>query len=317
MVIRARSARESGGTADEDSDRCGREAVVEAGITSRDIVVGVASSGSTPFTTGAIGAAGEQGAMTVGEVNVTGGPLAEAAAISVHLLTGAEPIMGSTRMRAGLAQKLWLNVFSTAVMVTLGLTFDNLMVNAAPSLGKLRARRLAILQEATGLTAIVGTSVFATLQADPGTATRIGVGVLTVAAAATSAVHVFAGLVDRKVAYERASRRYSAVRRRIEIARARLSATGESPAIWEEVEMIKEEMDSAAASTPNAAGRLWDQVKRQMQGEFTWWERLRARVRGVPLPQEDFCRASTRPERNWQRAKRLKDQAAGPPGPVP
>jgi N-acetylmuramic acid 6-phosphate etherase len=100
-VIRARSARESGGLPDEDSDQRGEEAVVEAGITSRDIVVGVASSGSTPFTTG--------------------------------------------------AQKLWLNVFSTAVMVTLGLTFDNLMVNVAPSLGKLRARRLAILQEATGL----------------------------------------------------------------------------------------------------------------------------------------------------------------------
>jgi hypothetical protein len=134
------------------------------------------------------------------------------------------------------------------------------------------------------LTAIVGTSVFATLQANPSTATRIGIGVLTVAAAASSAVHVFAGLTDRKLAYEQASRRHAAIRRRIEIARARLATSGESPSIWEEVEAIKREMDSAAASSPNAAGRVWEQVKRQMKGEFTWWERVRARVRGVPLP---------------------------------
>jgi N-acetylmuramic acid 6-phosphate etherase len=150
-VVRARSAMESGGMPDEDSSQRGREAIIEAGVTSSDIVVGIASSGSTPFTTGAVRAAREQGALTVGVVNVANGPVAEAAAISVHLLTGAEPIMGSTRMRAGLAQKLWLNIFSTAVMVTLGSTFDNLMVNVAPSLEKLRARRLAILQEATGL----------------------------------------------------------------------------------------------------------------------------------------------------------------------
>ena len=150
-VLCARSARESGTMPDEDSAERGREAVIEAGINSGDVVIAVASSGSTPFTTGAVREAHEQGAMTIGVVNVPGGPLAEAAAISVHLLTGAEPIMGSTRMRAGLAQKLWLTVFSTAVMVVLGLTFDNLMVNVAPSLAKLRARRLAILQEATGL----------------------------------------------------------------------------------------------------------------------------------------------------------------------
>jgi N-acetylmuramic acid 6-phosphate etherase len=153
MVVRARSARESGSMPDEDSSERGGEAVMEAGVTASDVVVGMASSGSTPFTIGAVRAAREQGAMTIGVVNVASGPVAEAAAISVHLLTGAEPIMGSTRMRAGLAQKLWLNVFSTAVMVTLGLTYDNLMVNVAPFLEKLRARRLTILREATGLPA--------------------------------------------------------------------------------------------------------------------------------------------------------------------
>lgn len=133
------------------------------------------------------------------------------------------------------------------------------------------------------LTAIVGTSVIATLQTEAGTPVRIGVGVLTVAAAASSAVHVFAGLPDRKAAYERASRRHAAIRRRIEVVRARLATSGESPSIWDEADSIKKEMDSAAASSPNAAGRVWEQVKRQMKGEFTRWERLRAKVRGVPL----------------------------------
>jgi hypothetical protein len=167
------------------------------------------------------------------------------------------------------------------------------------------------------LTAIVGTSVFATLQADPGTATRVGVGVLTVAAVATSAVHVFAGLVDRKVVYERASRRYAAIRRRIEITRVQLSTTGESPAVWEEVEAIKEEMDSAAASSPNAAGRLWDQVKRQMNGEFTWWERLRAWLRGVPLPAGGLLPSIDSPREKLTAARSLRDEAGGPPEVVP
>lgn len=152
-VIRAKSARESSGAPEEDSTRRGSEAVLEAGVTSDDVIVAMASSGSTPYTTGAVQAADKLGALTIGVVNVASGPLAEASAISVHLLTGAEPIMGSTRMRAGLSQKLWLNVFSTAVMVTLGMTFDNLMVNVAPYLVKLRTRRLAILREATGLEA--------------------------------------------------------------------------------------------------------------------------------------------------------------------
>ncbi len=152
-VIRSKSAKESLGAPEEDSVQRGSEAVLEAGVTSHDVIVAMASSGGTPYTTGAVQEADKLGALTIGVVNVASGPLAEASAIPVHLLTGAEPIMGSTRMRAGLSQKLWLNVFSTAVMVTLGLTFDNLMVNVAPFLAKLRTRRLEILREATGLEA--------------------------------------------------------------------------------------------------------------------------------------------------------------------
>jgi hypothetical protein len=154
------------------------------------------------------------------------------------------------------------------------------------------------------LTAIVGTSVFATLQANPSITTRIGVGVLTVVAAASSAVHVFAGLSDRKAVYEQASQRHGDIRRRIEIARGRLAVPGESPLIWEEVEAIKEEMDSAAASSPNAAGRVWEQVKRQMKGEFTWWERLQARVRGVPLPAGELLPSIDSPRERLDERKR-------------
>jgi len=133
------------------------------------------------------------------------------------------------------------------------------------------------------LTAIVGTSVFAAFQKDFSTTTRIVVGVFTVGAAVSSAIHVFAGLADRKSAYERASRRHACVRRRIETARAKLAASGESSETWEEVEEIRTEMDSVAASSPNAAGRIWIQTRRQMKGEFSRRERLRARFRGLPL----------------------------------
>jgi hypothetical protein len=133
------------------------------------------------------------------------------------------------------------------------------------------------------LTAVVGTSVFASLQRDLSTGARIAVGILTVAAAAASAVHVFAALPDRKAAYERASRRHAAVRRRIETTRARLGIAGNNADVWQEVEGIREEMDAVAASSPNAAGRIWNRTRRQMKGEFTRWEHLVARLRGVPL----------------------------------
>jgi hypothetical protein len=91
------------------------------------------------------------------------------------------------------------------------------------------------------LTAIVGTSVVATLQTEVDTPVRIGVGVLTVAAAASSAVHVFAGLPDRKAVYEQASRRHAVIRRRIEAVRARLATSGECSSIWDEVDSIEED----------------------------------------------------------------------------
>jgi N-acetylmuramic acid 6-phosphate etherase len=150
IVIRGRSAAALGGAPDEDHPERGEEAVAAAGLAARDVLVSVAASGSTPFTCGAARRAAASGALTIAVANVPNSELASICDISVELGTGGEPITGSTRMRAGLAQRMWLTVFSTAVMVRLGLTHDNLMVNVAPVVDKLRERRTTILAEVTG-----------------------------------------------------------------------------------------------------------------------------------------------------------------------
>jgi N-acetylmuramic acid 6-phosphate etherase len=150
-VVRARSAAASSGAPDEDAVERGQDAIRSLALSRDDVVVAVASSGNTRFTLGAATQAADDGAYVISVTNVPGSALAAIATVGVELRTGPEPLMGSTRMRAGLAQRLWLTVFSTAVMVGLGRTFDNLMVNVAPVLDKLRERRLTILAEATGL----------------------------------------------------------------------------------------------------------------------------------------------------------------------
>jgi N-acetylmuramic acid 6-phosphate etherase len=150
-IVRARSARVTSSGPDEDAPERGGEAIGALKLTPADVVVAVASSGSTPYTLGAARRAARDGAFLIAVVNVRDAALADLADVAIVLRTGAEPVMGSTRMRAGLSQRLWLTVFSTAVMVRLGLTHDNLMVNVAPQLAKLRERRLTVLAEASGL----------------------------------------------------------------------------------------------------------------------------------------------------------------------
>ena len=150
VVIRAGSTRYDPQQPDEDDRQVGARRVTSARVSAADLAVAVAASGSTPFTVAAAGRARECGAAVVGVTAVADSPLAAVADIPVVLATGAEPIMGSTRMRAGLAQRLWLTVFSTAVRVRLGRTPDNLLIKVAPVLAKLRDRRVAIVAEATG-----------------------------------------------------------------------------------------------------------------------------------------------------------------------
>jgi N-acetylmuramic acid 6-phosphate etherase len=115
-----------------------------------DVAIGLTASGRTPFVRGALERAREVGAVTA---LVTANPDAELAALVDHVLaahTGPEVLTGSTRLKAGTAQKLVLNSFSTALMIRLGRTWSNLMVDVVATNAKLRGRVLRILQEATG-----------------------------------------------------------------------------------------------------------------------------------------------------------------------
>ncbi len=115
-----------------------------------DVVVGLTASGRTPYVGGALDVARAVGAMTV---LITANPAAELAGHVEHLVavdTGPEVITGSTRLKAGTAQKLVLNSFSTAVMVRLGHTWSNLMVDMVATNAKLRGRVIRILREASG-----------------------------------------------------------------------------------------------------------------------------------------------------------------------
>ncbi|WP_353952387.1 N-acetylmuramic acid 6-phosphate etherase [Knoellia sp. S7-12] len=121
-----------------------------ATLTPHDIAIGLTASGRTPFVQGALAEARERGARTA---LVTANPGAELAAYADHLLapeTGPEVLTGSTRLKAGTAQKLILNAFSTAVMIRLGRTWSNLMVELVATNAKLRGRVVRILQEASG-----------------------------------------------------------------------------------------------------------------------------------------------------------------------
>ncbi|MEU0568130.1 N-acetylmuramic acid 6-phosphate etherase [Nonomuraea sp. NPDC005983] len=134
----------------EDDQDAAVTAVDAAGIGPLDTVVGIASSGRTPFVLAAVRRARERGALTVGLSCNTGSPLSEEAEHAIEVLVGPEVISGSTRLKAGTAQKLVLNMFSTIVMVQLGKTYGNLMVDVKASNGKLRERAVGIVRTITG-----------------------------------------------------------------------------------------------------------------------------------------------------------------------
>ena len=134
--------------AEDDRSDAARQ-VDEAQVGSSDALIGIAASGSTPFTVAAVERARGRGAFTVGIANNPGAPLLAAADVGVLLDTGPEVLTGSTRMAAGTAQKIALNALSTAALVRLGGAYRNLMVGMRPVNDKLRTRAISILQEAT------------------------------------------------------------------------------------------------------------------------------------------------------------------------
>lgn len=131
----------------EDDVAAGAQAMAEAKIGANDVVIGIAASGTTPYTIGALRAAGAAGAVTIAIANNPGAPLLEVARHRILVDTGGEVIAGSTRMKAGTAQKIVLNLISTAVMVRLGRIYRGLMVDMRASNAKLRRRAEAIVSE--------------------------------------------------------------------------------------------------------------------------------------------------------------------------
>ena len=124
----------------EDDSAAGEAAILQAKASSADVVIGVAASGRTPFTVGAIRAARVADALTIGLASNAGTPLLEASDHPILLATGPEIVAGSTRMKAGTAQKIALNTLSTAIMLRLGRIHAGLMVDMRLSNAKLRGR---------------------------------------------------------------------------------------------------------------------------------------------------------------------------------
>ena len=136
---------------DAEDDRVAGVAELAAlGVGADDVVVGVSASGSTPYTLAALDAAGEAGALRVAVVCVRGSALAERAEHEIAVVVGPEAVAGSTRLKAGTAQKLVLNTISTVTMVRLGRTYAGLMVGVSPENTKLRERARRNLIIASG-----------------------------------------------------------------------------------------------------------------------------------------------------------------------
>jgi N-acetylmuramic acid 6-phosphate etherase len=137
--------------ASEDDAGAGAKDLSERGLTARDAVVGITASGRTPYTVGGLRHARNTGALTVAITCVPNSPVAEVAEVIIVPIVGPEVIAGSTRLKAGTAQKMVLNMLSTAVMIRLGYVSGNRMANLQARNVKLRARAIRILQVEAGL----------------------------------------------------------------------------------------------------------------------------------------------------------------------
>ncbi|MBD2198173.1 MULTISPECIES: N-acetylmuramic acid 6-phosphate etherase [Calothrix] len=135
----------------EDRSEDGEAAIAQRHITQLDVVVGITAGGTTPFVHGALNAARQRGAITIFIACVPEEQVKFDADIDIRLLTGPEILAGSTRLKAGTATKLALNILSTGVMVKLGKVYGNRMVDVAVTNQKLRDRALRILQDLTDL----------------------------------------------------------------------------------------------------------------------------------------------------------------------
>ena len=139
--------------ASEDDPASGARDLTARGFTAHDALVGIAASGRTPYVLGAVAEARRLGAVTVGISCTPDSELARAAEIAITPLVGPEVIAGSTRMKAGTAQKLVLNMLSTGAFIRMGYVYGNLMVNVQPTNAKLADRARRIVAQAAGVSA--------------------------------------------------------------------------------------------------------------------------------------------------------------------
>jgi N-acetylmuramic acid 6-phosphate etherase len=135
----------------EDDPALGARDLANRGFTPRDVLVGIAASGRTPYVLGAIAEARRLGAISVGISCTPGSELSRAVDIAITPLVGPEVVAGSTRMKSGTAQKLVLNMLSTGVFIRLGYVYGNLMVNVQPKNEKLVDRARRIVAQAAGI----------------------------------------------------------------------------------------------------------------------------------------------------------------------
>ena len=134
----------------EDDRELGKSDLKNRGLTSCDLVIGLAASGRTPYVLGGLEYARQTGCHTASVSCNSGSLLSQAAEIGIEIMTGPEVLTGSTRLKAGTAQKMILNMISTAAMVGCGKAYQNLMVDVQQTNQKLRERALHIVTEATG-----------------------------------------------------------------------------------------------------------------------------------------------------------------------
>jgi N-acetylmuramic acid 6-phosphate etherase len=151
----------------EDDAAAGAEGVARAVVGADDVVVAISASGRTPYTLGALDEAARAGAATIALVCVEGSELAARADRELAVVVGPEVVAGSTRMKAGTAQKQVLNMLSTISMVRLGKTFGNLMVDVQPANDKLRARARDAVAIATAAPEGEVDAAFAAAGGDP------------------------------------------------------------------------------------------------------------------------------------------------------
>jgi N-acetylmuramic acid 6-phosphate etherase len=173
----------------EDGAEAAGARIAELGVRANDVMIAVAASGETPFTVAALRAAKACGALAIGIASNAGTALITQADHGILLATGAEPVSGSTRMKAGTAQKVALNLFSTMVMVRLGRVYRGLMVDMIATNEKLRRRAVRMVASLDGCSEVEAANALAAAGGDLKAAVLVRRGLDVVAARALLALH--------------------------------------------------------------------------------------------------------------------------------